>query len=67
VHWAILKSFTTHKITQRKGSLWESENFDHWCRTPDSEERIKEYIRNNPVKAGLAKTPEDWKWLKIEE
>ena len=65
-----LKSFTSHeinKIIQRKGSLWEGENFDHWCRAPESEERIKEYIRNNPVKAGLVKTSEEWKWMKIEE
>jgi REP element-mobilizing transposase RayT len=65
-----IKSFSAKNINlliNNKGNIWETENFDHWCRTPESEERIKEYIRNNPVKAGLVKAPEDWKWLKIDK
>ena len=26
------------------------------------DDRIISYIRNNPVRAGLVKRPEDWKW-----
>ena len=53
-----------NKILGRQGAFWMSENFDHWCRTPEKVENVKRYIRNNPVKAGLVKKPEDWRWLR---
>ena len=42
------------------GRFWHREWFDHWSRTPQEDERIVEYIRNNPVKAGLVKHYRDW-------
>jgi putative transposase len=30
-------------------------------------ERIKNYLRNNPVKEGLVKHPNDYRWLRISE
>ena len=63
-----LKSYTAkeaNKIMKLTGSFWSPENFDHWCRTPEQEIKVREYIRNNPVKAGLVSKPEDWKWLRI--
>lgn len=42
--------------------FWQGESFDHWFRTPTEFARIRAYIENNPVKAGLATRPEDWKW-----
>ena len=35
------------------GSLWQGESFDHIIRSLDQLARVQEYIRNNPVKAGL--------------
>ena len=40
--------------------FWQAEWFDHWSRSPAEDERIRSYIRNNPVTAGLARSPEDW-------
>ncbi len=60
------KSFTAHEInktTGQTGSLWQDERFDRIVR--DEQEFLEKwnYIRNNPVKAGLAQTPEEYPWL----
>ena len=38
------------------GPFWQSEWFDRWIRDETEWSRIVAYIRNNPVKAGLAST-----------
>ena len=55
-----------NRILGRTGSFWQSENFDHWCRGSSKTEASVVYIRDNPVKAGLAPVPRDWPWLKID-
>jgi len=60
-----LKGYTGHeanKILRRKGSFWQHESYDHWVRDEDELERIVEYINTNPVKADLARAPQDWVW-----
>jgi len=42
--------------------FWEAESFDHWCRTEAECIRVRDYIENNPVRAGLVAKAEDWKW-----
>jgi type I restriction enzyme R subunit len=49
-----------NKHLRRKGSFWQKESFDHWVRDVDELERIIRYIEENPVKAGLAASPEIW-------
>jgi REP element-mobilizing transposase RayT len=39
---------------------WQPEFFDHLLRSGESYEEKWEYVRANPVRAGLAKTPEEW-------
>jgi REP element-mobilizing transposase RayT len=61
-----LKSATAHRINKllrRSGPVWEEESFDHVLRSDESLEDKREYIRQNPVKAGLVQTPEDYRWL----
>ena len=61
-----LKSVTAHRINKllrRSGPVWEEESFDHVLRSDESLEDKREYIRQNPVRAGLAKRPEDYRWL----
>ena len=43
-------------------AFWQDESFDHWIRNGAQFERIRTYIEHNPVKAGLATSPEDWRW-----
>jgi putative DNA methylase len=42
--------------------FWQEESFDHWVRNEAQFERIRKYIEQNPVKAGLAGRAEDWRW-----
>lgn len=61
-----VKSFSSQKINQQrgiKGPLWQDERYDRIVR--DEAEFLEkwEYIRNNPLKAGLASYPEDYPWL----
>jgi putative transposase len=61
-----IKGYTAreaNRILQRTGkSFWQQESFDHWPRDEDEFFRIIAYIENNPVKAGLVRRPEEWKW-----
>ena len=42
--------------------FWQHESYDHWVRGGDEFRRIQAYIENNPVKAGLVRTPEEYPW-----
>ena len=60
------KSFTSkeaNKILCRAGErFWQQESFDHWIRDDDERYRLIKYVENNPVKAHLCRSPEDWRW-----
>ncbi len=61
-----LKGATAHRINKllhRSGPVWEEESFDHVLRSDESLKEKCEYIRQNPVKAGLVGRAEDYKWL----
>jgi type I restriction enzyme R subunit len=58
-----LKRYTSNQCNRalgRLGTFWQCESYDHWIRDADELERIIRYIEANPVKAGLAKNPEEW-------
>ena len=61
-----IKSFTANKANQilnRKGKpFWTHESFDHYSRSSDETVRIMDYVVNNPVKAGLVTSKENWQW-----
>lgn len=63
---SVIKGVSARDINARIGRagkpLWQDESFDHWIRGPEEFERIRQYIEWNPVCAGLAIRPEDWKW-----
>jgi putative transposase len=42
--------------------LWQRSFFDHRLRSLESEVEQIEYIRVNPVRAGLVAQPDDWPW-----
>ena len=64
-----IKSFTAHemnKMLNRKGKVWQGENYDRIIRDEDEYlEKIK-YIADNPIKANLADGYEDYKWLYVK-
>ena len=45
---------------QRQGLVWQREYFDRYIRDDRHLLAVIDYIENNPVKAGLAKTPAAW-------
>ena len=64
-----IKSFSAHqinKISDRKGKVWQDENYDRVIR--DEEEFLEKlgYIANNPMKANLSRAYGDYKWLSIQ-
>jgi putative transposase len=42
--------------------FWQGESYDHLVRSPEEFERIENYILQNPVRAGLARVPEEYPW-----
>jgi REP element-mobilizing transposase RayT len=61
-----LKGYTAkeaNRVLGRTGQpFWQIESLDHWARDQFELHRIVNYIENNPVKAGLALSPQDWRW-----
>jgi REP element-mobilizing transposase RayT len=59
------KSFTANRanrILARTGPFWQAEYFDRYIRDETHLKRVRAYIHENPVKAGLAKEPTAWRW-----
>jgi putative transposase len=55
-----------NKILQREGQFWQHESYDHVVRDEAELDRIRQYVLNNPVKAGLVDEPQVWpySWAK---
>ena len=52
------------RIVGGSGTVWQREWFDRWMRDDSECEKTVAYIRNNPVKAGLAARWEDHPWTR---
>ena len=64
-----IKSYSAKNINQqsgKSGTIWLDENFDRIVRDEDELLEKMTYIKNNPVKTGLAEDASDYKWLYIE-
>ena len=60
-----LKSFTARRANEllnRRGAFWQRDYFDRYIRNEEHLYRTRRYIENNPVKAGLVRRPEEWRW-----
>lgn len=42
--------------------LWQADTFDHILRSAESYSAKWDYVRDNPVRAGLVLQPADWPW-----
>jgi hypothetical protein len=40
----------------------QTESYDHWIRDDSEFDRVRRYIENNPVRAGLVAKPEVYRW-----
>jgi REP-associated tyrosine transposase len=64
-----VKSESAHRINKlllRTGRVWQAESFDHVLRRAETIEAQLDYIRLNPVRAGLVRTPDEYKWMWFE-
>jgi len=61
-----LKGASAHavnKLLGRQGPVWQDESFDHVLRSNESLLEKIEYVRQNPVRKGLATNPRDYRWF----
>jgi|ERR1041385_8412170 G:T/U-mismatch repair DNA glycosylase len=61
-----IKGFTARQanlILNRTGTpCWQQESYDRRVRDRAGREKIVRYIEKNPVAAGLAQSPDTWRW-----
>jgi len=65
-----VKSFSAHQINKargRAGAVWLDETYDRIVRDEAELEEKYEYIRNNPIKTGLAATVAEYPWMIDQE
>ncbi len=64
MHW--LKGRTgriANRVLGRSGrAFWQEESYDHWIRSAGELDEVIRYVEDNPVKARLAVTAEQWAW-----
>lgn len=61
-----IKSYSANKANEILGetgqTFWQAESYDHFVRNEQEWQRIIQYVLNNPVKAGLVASWEEWPW-----
>jgi REP element-mobilizing transposase RayT len=65
-----LKGFTGHQanlLLGIHGPFWQDESYDHLVRSGAEFDRIRGYIEQNPVMAGLAGSAEEFRWSSAYE
>jgi REP element-mobilizing transposase RayT len=43
-------------------SFWQEESYDHLVRDESEFQKIRRYIEENPVRAGLARASSEYRW-----
>ena len=63
---APLKGFTAYRANELLGKhgqpFWQDESYDHLVRSATEFDRIRDYIEENPVSAGLVSDARDYLW-----
>ncbi len=61
-----LKGFSARRANESLGQtgqpFWQDESYDHLVRSGEEYRRVARYISNNPVKAGLVQSIEEFPW-----
>ena len=60
--WKAPAAIQINRLLGRSGSLWLEDYHDRFIRDLDHFYNAVAYIRENPVKAGLCKAPEEWQF-----
>jgi REP-associated tyrosine transposase len=59
------KQWTSKRMARELGlpvKVWQEEFFDHVLRSSESYSQKWNYVRENPVRAGLVETSDEWPW-----
>jgi REP element-mobilizing transposase RayT len=59
------KQWTCKRMTRElsfSGSVWQEEFFDHVLRSSESYSQKWDYVKENPMRAGLVASAADWPW-----
>ena len=56
-------AYRLNRALQRSGALWQRESFDRILRSDENVVAKREYIFNNPVRAGIVQTWQEYPWL----
>jgi REP element-mobilizing transposase RayT len=51
-----------NRLLKRRGVFWQADYWDTFMRDSAHELETRNYIENNPVKAGLVPDPKTWPW-----
>ncbi|HEV2348632.1 MAG TPA: hypothetical protein VG028_02185, partial [Terriglobia bacterium] len=51
-----------HAARHTHGPFWQHQFWDRFARDAKDFREHLDYMHHNPVKAGLVKRPEDWRW-----
>ncbi|MBN1398672.1 MAG: transposase [Bacteroidetes bacterium] len=60
--WKEWTSKRIKKVCNLQDNLWQPEFFDHLLRNEESYCQKWDYVLNNPVREGLVKNPNEWRW-----
>ncbi len=59
------KEWTSKRMTRElsiSGTVWQEEFFDHVLRSGESYSQKWDYVKENPVRAGLVHSSDEWPW-----
>jgi putative transposase len=71
--YRVLQSLKRHtalecnKALRRRGAFWQDESYDHVIRDRVDLDRTVRYVLENPVKAGLVQSWEQWPWTYVKQ
>lgn len=60
--WKGYTARTVNKMLGRQGAFWARDYFDRYIRDEEHLRQVVRYIEDNPVKARLVRTPDEWAW-----
>lgn len=58
--WKGTSANAANRVLGRAGTFWQEDYWDRYMRDEAHFRKARHYIEWNPVKAGLARTPEEW-------
>ena len=62
----VVKGASAHPINRelgRRGPVWQQESFDRALRLEEGVDQKIDYMLENPVRAGLVRSPLDYPWI----